>query len=179
MTAVPPSSPQARPGKPPRASWVEMTEMVLPQHTNAVGTAFGGVVMSWVDIAAATAALRHANLSVVTASIDAMHFLAPVRLGWIVTLKASVNFTARTSMEVGVRVAAENPITGERHHTASGYLTFVAVDSSGNAVPIPPLLPETAEEKARFTRGAERRRLRLESRASLLRTTPSPGNGSV
>ena len=147
--------------KPPRASWVEMTEIVLPQHTNALGTVFGGVVMSWVDIAAATCALRHTGRSVVTASIDAMHFLAPIKLGWIVTLKASVNYTHNTSCEIGVRITAENPLTGEKNHTASAYLTFVALDSNGKPTPFRPLVLETDEERQRFEAAKTRRSARL------------------
>lgn len=145
----------------PRHSFVEMTEMVLPQHTNAIGTVFGGTVMSWVDIAAATCAMRHCRKQVVTASIDALHFLAPIKLGWIVTIKASVNFTSRTSCEVGVKVTAENPIAEESFHTASAYLTMVALDSHGKPVPIPQLTPETDEEKKRYAAAMERRKSRL------------------
>lgn len=153
--------------KAPRASWVEMTEIVMPQHTNALGSVFGGTVVSWVDVAAAACALRHCGKSVVTASIDAMHFLAPVRLGWIVTLRASVNFTSRTSCEVGVRVEAENPLTGEKNHTASAYLTFVALDPDGKPTPIPPVKPESKLEKTRFSEAEERRLARLELKKSL------------
>src|SRR3954469_22523638 len=107
-----------------------MTELVLPEHTNALDSIFGGVIMSWVDICAAIAAQRHAGMPVVTASIDALHFVKPVYKGWIVNLKASVNYVSRTSMEVGVRVDAENPIAKIKFHTASAYLTFVALDAN-------------------------------------------------
>lgn len=117
--------------------------------------------MSWVDIAAATCAMRHAQRAVVTASIDALNFLAPINLGWVVNLDASVNFTSRTSCEVGVRVTATQPISGESHHTASAYLTFVAVDEKGHPCPIPPVLPETEEEKGRYEAAVERRKARL------------------
>jgi len=148
--------------KSPRASWVEMTEIVLPQHTNSLGTVFGGTVVSWVDVAAAACAMRHCAKSVVTASIDAMHFLAPIRLGWIVTLRASINFTSRSSCEVGVRVEAENPLTGEKNHTASAYLTFVALGADGKPTPIPAIIPETKEQKIRHAAAQERRKARLE-----------------
>jgi acyl-CoA hydrolase len=138
-----------------------MTEIVLPQHTNALGTVFGGVVMSWVDIAAATCAMRHARQSCVTASIDALHFLAPIKKGWIVSLKASVNFVAQTSCEIGVKVVSENPLTGETFRTASAYLTFVAVDEQGKPRPMAPLKPETEDEKRRFAAAIERRAARL------------------
>jgi acyl-CoA hydrolase len=90
-------------------STTTMTEMVLPTHTNALDSVFGGVIMSWIDICAAISAQRHAQMTVVTANIDDLHFVAPVYTGWIVNLKAAVNFTARTSMEIGVRVDAEKP----------------------------------------------------------------------
>ena len=117
--------------KPVQASQVIMTQLVLPTHTNAIGTVFGGTVMSWIDISAAIAAQRHSCSEVVTASIDQLNFIAPIRAGWVVNLKASVNFTSKTSMEIGVRVDAENPKTSEFFHTASAYLTFVAIGSDG------------------------------------------------
>jgi acyl-CoA hydrolase len=142
-----------------------MTELVLPQHTNALGSVFGGQVMAWIDIAAAIAAQRHSGLSVVTASVDALQFVAPVLKGWVVNLKASVNFTAKTSMEVGVRVDAENPQTGERFHTASAYLTFVAVGADMKPLPIPPIEPQTEEERRRHSAAVRRREHRLSLRA--------------
>ncbi len=141
-----------------------MTEMVLPTHTNALDTVFGGAIVSWIDIAAAISAQRHSLKPVVTASIDDLHFIAPVKRGWIVNLKASVNFVAKSSMEVGVRVDAENPISGESFHTATAYLTFVALNSQGRPVAIPQVLPETDVEKKRFEQAQIRRRLRLERR---------------
>ncbi|MCB0390478.1 MAG: acyl-CoA thioesterase [Bdellovibrionales bacterium] len=141
-----------------------MTEMVLPTHTNSLETIFGGTIMSWIDIAAAISAQRHAQRPVVTASIDDLHFIAPVKSGWVVNLKASVNHTAKSSMEVGVRVDAENPITGEYFHTASAYLTFVALDENGKPTVVPKVLPETDEQKARFDKAKLRRQLRLERR---------------
>ena len=153
--------------KKPAESHTEMTEIVLPQHTNALGTVFGGVVMSWVDIAAATCALRHCNRSVVTASIDAMHFLAPIKLGWVVNLKASVNFTATSSCEVGVKVIAENPITEEYFHTASAFVTLVALDSHGKPAAIPKIDPQTDEEKRRYGDGEKRRQHRIATRKAL------------
>ncbi|MBK9294011.1 MAG: acyl-CoA thioesterase [Oligoflexia bacterium] len=141
-----------------------MTELVLPSHTNSLGTVFGGVVMSWIDIAAAIAAQRHARKVVVTASIDDLSFVSSVKLGWIVQLRARVNYTSRTSMEVGVRVDAENPKTGEMHHTASAYLTFVAVDEAMKPIKVPPLKPQSAEDKRRFEEAIKRRELRLKRR---------------
>lgn len=142
-------------------SQVIMTELVLPSHTNSLGTIFGGQIMSWVDIAAAIAAQRHAGKPVVTASIDDLDFVSPAQLGWVVNLKASVNRVFKSSMEVGVRVDAENPITGEYHHTASAYLTFVALDSHRRPIPIRPLLVEDKEGIRRFEKAKERRDHRL------------------
>lgn len=142
-----------------------MTELVLPQHTNALDSIFGGVIMSWIDIAAAIASQRHCGRQVVTASIDALNFVQPVYKGWVVNIRASVNFVSKTSMEVGVRVDAENPVQKKVFHTASAYLTFVALDADGKPVAIPQVLPETVEEKRRFAAAQERRRLRLEQRS--------------
>lgn len=145
-------------------SLVTMTELVHPSHTNALDSVFGGVIMSWIDIAGAISAQRHCKRPVVTASIDDLHFVAPVYKGWIVNLKASVNFTARTSMEVGVRVDAENPIEGRVFHTASAYLTFVALDDHGKPVPVAPVIAETPEQIRRFQAAEQRRQWRLERR---------------
>ena len=154
-------------GKPPSASATHQEHLVRPQHTNAHGTLFGGEVMAWVDIAAATCVMRHSSKAVVTASIDALHFLAPIQIGSVVCIDASVNFTARTSCEVGVKVTAHNPITGESNHTATAYLTFVSLDSNGRPTPMPPLTPVTEEDKMRFAGGAERRKARLELKQRL------------
>ena len=142
-----------------------MTELVLPQHTNALDSIFGGVIVSWADIAAAIPAQRHSGMPVVTASIHALNFVAPVYKGWIVNLKASVNYAGRTSMEVGVRIDAENPIEKKVYHTASAYLTFVALDKNSRPTPIPPVLPETEAEIRRFKAAEQRKKLRLEQRA--------------
>ncbi len=153
--------------RPVSVSFTHHEHLVRPQHTNAHGTLFGGELMAWVDIAAATAAMRHARKAVVTASIDALHFLAPIKTGWLVTLDASVNFTARTSCEVGVKVIAYDPISGETNHTASAYLTFVSLDGNGRPTPMPPVLPETDEQKARFGAAQERRKARLALKETL------------
>lgn len=150
--------------KPVSASQVIMTQLVLPTHINALGSIFGGTIMSWIDIAAAIAAQRHSNKEVVTASIDSLSFIAPVYKGWVVNLKASVNYTSRTSMEVGVRVDAENPKTGEVFHTASAYTTFVALGSNGKPTEVPGLVCETADEKRRYDEGKRRREERLSHR---------------
>ena len=154
-------------GKSPAASATHQEHLVRPQHTNAHNTLFGGEVMAWVDIAAATCAMRHAQKSCVTASIDAMHFLAPIKTGWIVSLDACVNFTSNTSCEIGVRVTATHPITNEENHTASAYLTFVALDSNGRPTPMPKIVPETDVEKQRFVAAKERRKARLALKETL------------
>lgn len=141
-----------------------MSELVLPNHTNSLGTAFGGTIMSWIDICAAIAAQRHSQSIVVTASIDDLHFIKPVYTGMIVNLKSSVNFTSKHSMEVGVRVDAEDPRAQKVWHTASAYLTFVALDEKGIVIPVPGVIPETDEEKKRFSSAQKRRELRLERR---------------
>lgn len=145
-------------------SQVVMTELVLPSHTNALGSIFGGTVMSWIDIAAAICAQRHSRKIVVTAHIDEIKFIAPVYKGWVINLKASVNQVGTTSMEVGVRVDAENPQTGEMFHTASAYLTFVALDSHGKPTTVAPLIIESEEDKRRHEAAVSRRNMRLQKR---------------
>jgi acyl-CoA hydrolase len=125
--------------------------------------------MHLVDLAAALAAVRHARCPVVTASVDQMSFLHPVHIGQLIMLQSSVNRVFRTSMEVGVRVQAENLLTGQRKHTSSAYLTFVAIDKSGRRVAIAPVIPETDEEKRRFVEAEERRVYRLAMRDKTLR----------
>ena len=161
--------------KPARDSAVIMTDIVLPGHANALGTIFGGQVMSWIDIAAAIAAGRHARKVVVTASIDALHFVAPIKVGHVVHIKAMVNFASRTSMEVGVRVDSENPVTGESHHTAKAYLTFVALDEHGKPTPVPKVLVETPDEKRRFEQARRRRESRIQLAEELKKELGQPG----
>lgn len=148
-------------------SQVVMTQLVLPTHTNAFDSVFGGMMMSWIDIAGAVAAQRHSNRDVVTASIDSLSFIASVRRGWVVNLKASVNFVSRTSMEVGVRVDAENPRTNEHFHTASAYLTFVALGSNGKPISVPGLLLQTEDDQRRWNAAEKRREHRLQLRTSI------------
>lgn len=136
----------------------------MPQHANNLGNVFGGVVLSMMDKCAAIAAFRHSRASVVTASIDRVDFREPIHLGDLVVMKASVNFVGRSSMEVGVRVEAEELLTGRRRHTNSCYLTFVAVDAKGRPIEVPSLVPETPDEKRRYAAAQERRRRRLEER---------------
>jgi acyl-CoA hydrolase len=147
--------------KPSRDSAVTMTEIVLPSDANALGTIFGGKIMSWIDIAGAIAAGRHARRVVVTASIDALHFIAPVKVGHIVHIRAAVNFAGKTSMEVGVRVDSENQVTGEVHHTATAYTTFVALDDHGRPTQVPQVQPETPPEKRRYEQAQKRRESRM------------------
>ena len=139
---------------------------MMPQHSNNLGNVFGGVVLSMMDKTAAIAAFRHCRNSVVTASIDRVDFREPIHLGDLVVMKASVNFAGKSSMEVGVRVEAEDLLTGRRRHTNSCYLTFVAVDASGRPIEVPELLPETEDEWRRHAAAKERRRRRLEERVA-------------
>jgi acyl-CoA hydrolase len=153
------------PGKPVSASRSEMAEVVLPAQTNPLGKLLGGHVMHLVDIAAAMAAHRHSNSYVVTASVDNIDFRNPVNLGEIVMLKSQVNRVFHTSMEVGVEVHSENVLTGERKHTTTAYVTFVAIDEVTRLPkPVPPPIRKTAEEKRRYREAAERRKVRLELR---------------
>ncbi len=151
-----------------------MTEIVLPGHTNQLGTIFGGQLMAWIDIAASVASGRHARGVCVTASIDALHFVTPVKLGHFVCIRASVNYTGHTSMEIGARLESEDPLTGVRTHVATAYLTFVAIDEHGQPRAVPPVVPETGEEKRRFREAQVRRASRLQLKAELERKT-QPG----
>ena len=144
--------------KSPSESSVEMREMVMPNHTNAHNTVFGGTVMSWIDIAAAMVAARHCGKPVVTAHIDDIDFIAPIKVGYHVLIQASMNYVGRTSMIVGVKVTSENPYTGEARITTKAYLTFVALDDLGRPVEVPGLTPESEDEIRRF----ENAKLRVE-----------------
>ena len=151
----------------PRASRVETAQIVLPGLTNAHGTIFGGMLMQWIDIAGAIAAARHAQGAVVTASMDRLHFLQPVRLGAVVILQSQVNFAARTSLEVGVRVFVEDPRTRSHVQATRAYLTFVAVDSEGRPRPVAPLVLEGDEDRRRFQDATSRREARLRERQDI------------
>jgi acyl-CoA hydrolase len=139
-----------------RTSQVEMTQVVLPGDTNHHGTVFGGKVMQWIDICGGVAAHRHARSDVVTASMDELHFLASAHLGDIVVLRSSVNAVGRSSMEVGVKIWSESPETGERRHTASAYVTFVAIDDKSKPREVPQVIPETPDERRRLAEGTKR-----------------------
>jgi acyl-CoA hydrolase len=147
-----------------RESQHETSELMMPQNANLIGHVFGGVMLSMMDKTAAIAAIRHAHTSCVTASIDRVDFREPIHVGDLVVMKASVNYVGRSSMEVGVRVEAEDLLTGRRRHTNSCYLTFVAIDRNGRPVDVPRLIPETPEELRRHAAAQERRRRRLEER---------------
>lgn len=142
-----------------------MNEMVLPNDANVLGNVLGGHVMHLMDMCAAMAAMRHCRQVVVTAAVDNLSFLHAVRVGEMMILKASVNYTDKTSMEVGVRVDAENPLTGDRRHTSSAYLTFVALDGKGRPVKVPHVIAETETEKRRYAAAQKRRNARLALRA--------------
>ena len=141
-----------------------MTQIVMPMHTNGVaGVMFGGVMMQWIDVCAGVAAMRHASGAVLTASIDRLDFLSPVRVGEIVVLQAMVNYTARTSMEVGCRVETEDMTTGKRRYVTKAYLTFVAVDAMGKPRPIPALELVTEDDHRRHADAEFRRAARLKA----------------
>jgi acyl-CoA hydrolase len=148
----------------PRSSAVEARYLILPQHANDLGIAFGGVIMAWIDLAAAMVAQRHCARRVVTVSIDRMSFLAPCHVGDHVLLRAAANYVGHTSMEVGVQVIKENPYTGEQVRATTAYLTLVALDDNERPAPIPSLKPETPDEVRRH----ENARLRVASRKELM-----------
>lgn len=139
----------------------EYAELALPNDANALGDVLGGKVMHLVDLAGAMAAMRHARRPVVTASVDHMNFLSPVRIGQLIILRSSVNRVFHTSMEVGVRVTVEDLMTGDQRHTSSAYLTFVALDKSGKPTAIDPVIPETKEQIRRYEEAGKRREYRL------------------
>ena len=148
-------------------SRVEMTQIVMPNDANPLGNAMGGQVMHWIDVCAAVSAGRHARTPVVTASVDKIDFHNPVPVGSVIVMLASVNYTGRTSMEVGVKVWHEERPTGERHHVVSAYLTFVSLDpETGKPRAVTPIVPETDEEKRRFADAKKRRDWRLRLRES-------------
>jgi len=138
----------------------EMTEIVLPNDANPLNALLGGRLMHWIDLAGAMAAHRHSRTYVVTASIDHLDFLVPVRVGDFVILRSSVNRVFHTSMEVGVKVWVENYRAEESRHVSSAYLTFVAIDAAGNKIVVPPVVPETEDEKRRYEGAARRRDMR-------------------
>jgi acyl-CoA hydrolase len=154
------------PPKPASASRVQVTHLVMPGDANPVGTAFGGQVMRWIDLAASMVAMRHARLPVVTASVDQLTFLAPVRIGHMAILAAQVNAVFGTSMEIGVEVSSEDPATGERRTCCDAFLTFVAVGAGGRPTAVSPLLAESDDERRREREARVRRDARLALRGA-------------
>jgi acyl-CoA hydrolase len=150
--------------RPVSLSHVHMTELVLPNDTNQLGQLLGGRLMHWMDIAAAIAAQRHSGKVCVTASVDEINFHLPVKLGDIVTLRASVNRAFKTSMEVGVLVTSQNLFRLRTELTNNAYLTFVALDETGRPTPVPEIVPETPEEHNRYEQALKRRQERLNRR---------------
>jgi acyl-CoA hydrolase len=148
----------------PRDSEAVLTELMMPHHANIMGNVFGGHILSLVDRVAAVAAIRHSRRPCVTVSVDKVDFREPIKVGELVTAYARVNFAGRTSMEIGVKVIAENVMTGEKRHTNSCYLTYVALDDAGQPTPVPPVEPETKDEKRRYDRAAQRRASRVMDR---------------
>ena len=144
----------------PRESETFVSELMMPQHVNHFGNVFGGVVLSMADRTAAVAAMRHAGRPCVTVSIDRVDFREPIYAGELVTCKAQVNFVGTTSMEIGVKILAENLLTGVERHTNTCLLTFVAIGEDGRPVPVRPLRLETDEDHRRFHDGARRREVR-------------------
>lgn len=147
-----------------RESISEYTEMALPNDANPLGNLLGGHIMHLVDVAGAMSAMRHARCAVVTAAVDYMNFLYPVRIGQLVTLRASVNRVFNTSMEVGVKVWVEDLRTRAVKHTSSAYLTFVCLDDQGNRIPAPAVTPENETERRRYEEAGQRRAYRLAMR---------------
>ena len=152
-------------GKKPKESAVETRYLLMPHQANPHGTAFGGAIVAWIDMVAAMVAQRHSGKEVVTAGIDSLIFKEPIRIGDQVVLKASINYVGRSSMEVGVQVSREDPYGGNRVIATTAHLTFVALDENKKPTIVPPILPETEQEKNRY----ENARLRVKARKELLK----------
>ena len=144
-----------------KESKIEMIEIMLPNDANTLGNVFGGRIMSLIDIAGGVAAMRHCRKSVVTASVGDLHFISPIKIGYMVILEAVVIYTGRTSLEVEVTVWSENPITGERKFTSHAHLTYVALGSDGSHVEVPKVVPETEDEKKRYEDAKKRKEERI------------------
>lgn len=155
-------------------SSIIMAQQMNPQDANPAGNVHGGVIMKLIDTAAGAVAIRHARSNAVTASIDRLDFFHPVFVGDFVTLRASLNFVGRTSMEVGVRVESENLMTGKRRHTSTAYLTYVALDGQGQPLSLSPMILETDEEKRRNREAKVRRETRLAEKAKEKQRKPEP-----
>ncbi len=141
-------------------SKTEMSQLMLPQHVNFAGTVYGGAILSIADSVAYVCASRHAGPRCVTVSVDRVDFHEPIRIGEVVTFLASVNFAGRTSMEIGIKIVAEDLKTGHKRHTNSCYFTMVRLDEKGRPAEAPRIVPETEEEKRRFSDGEKRRMAR-------------------
>ncbi len=148
----------------PSESETVMSELMMPQHANIMGNVFGGVILSMVDRIAAVCAIRHSRKECVTVSVDKVDFREPIHVGELITGFARVNYAGKTSMEVGVKIITEHLITGEKRHTNSCYVTYVALDDKGRPSAVPPIVPETPDEKRRYERAAKRRTSRVMER---------------
>src|SRR5512138_1244507 len=147
--------------KPVRDSRVTLSQLMHPEHANLLGNVHGGWIMKLVDEAGALACMRHAQRKVVTVAIDSMVFRQPIRIGDLIVITAEVSYTGRTSMEAEVEVLAENPITGERTHTNTAYLVYVALDDEGRPTSVPPLKAETEEDRRKLEQAHKRQERRL------------------
>lgn len=143
------------------ASRIHLSQLMQPEHANHHGNVHGGWIMKLVDEAGALACMRHAQSRVVTVVVDSLVFREPIKIGDLVTFTAEVAYTGRTSMEAEVQVVAENPITGERTHTNTAYLVYVALDDNNQPAPVPQLVAETKEEKARLELAIQRQQRRV------------------
>ncbi len=143
-------------GKTPSESQVDTRYLLMPDQANAYGTAFGGVIMAWIDMTAAMAAQKHSGTQIVTASIESMSFLEPIRIGEHIHLRARVIYTGRSSMQVEVRVLRENPLNNTKGLATTAYLTFVAIDENNHPIPVAPLLPQSDEERLCFQQAQQR-----------------------
>ncbi len=143
-----------------------MVQFVLPNDANTLGNVLGGMVLHWIDLAAAVVALRHCRHAAVTASIDQVSFLAPIKVGQVAMISGRMTYAGRTSMEIRVDVESEDLMTGVRQRTSTAYLTFVSIDKKGHPVPVPPLLLETDEERREARAAEARRAARLKSRTA-------------
>lgn len=152
-------------GKAPAESAVSTRYLVMPEQANPHGTAFGGAIIAWIDMVAAMTAERHASGEVVTASIDSISFRAPIHIGDHVVLKASVNYVGKTSMEIGVQISRQNPVTNESIIATTAHLTFVALNENKKPIPVPPIMPQTEDEKRRY----ENAKIRVANRKEMLR----------
>ena len=149
--------------KPVSASKVEMTELVLPGQTNTLGNIFGGRVMQLIDIAAGVTATRHARKTVVTVFVDQLHFKKPIKMGQIVILHSRIEYAGKTSMEIGVDVFSEDPLTGEQIHATTAHLTFVALNQKGEPAPVPSLILESELDKKLFEQAKIRKQQRIKA----------------